>query len=474
MPGDSASNVTIDITGITASFMTDYGTSVFRGTTAHLPLSRLVWGEYESGYRASYTHPLPVALGGQTGPIDVHIAGGTGITYTQSVRIANQTGVSGASADLHYIAVAGNTSGTKHVGASAWVQGITNGILVGVTGTIDIRSAMAFNSPDYGITTEGLQPHGSTYDILGILVQGTSAGATAYVGGETFPGYGFGVPVAITAGRRLSKLTDSVGVSGDVTILSIPARTSATDSISVYGYDGDTKVWCNMYAGDGVTLGHSGDALNVAVTNAGLTFQVDVSAIVGVTNATGGTLRVQGHTGGGGDPVVVMGDNAGAIDVISNSGVNATVSGTVTIDDANILQELQGSTGELLTRLTDIKTGTNHISAIRTDLKTGNVRATISSITKPPALFAGTVNVSTSASALATNTELKAGVTIKSSPNNDNNILIGNRTLAQRPTEGYLLEPGESIYLEIDNLNKIYHIMQGISQLPVVLHYVGS
>lgn len=480
MAGDTSSNITIDITGNTASIATDYANSGTGFSTAHVPISKIVWGESGSSSRTSLTNPLPIQISGQTGPIEI-TGYLSGTTYTNSISISNYAGTAGSSGDLEYIAVAGNTTGTQPVGISGSIQGITNGVpvIIATTGPsngdystgIHIRGAMASDGASYGPT------FGGTFGTaLGILVQGTSAGATAYVGGETFPGYGFGVPIAVTAGRRLSKGTDTVTVTGDVGTSRSWNNLSSTDSISVYGSDQTPYVRTNLYYGTGGnSAGFSGDALKVAVVNGGITFSVSVSAETGVTNS-GGALRVQGPVAEDGNAIVIKGENAGAVDVISNSGVSATVSGTVAIDDANLLQELKGTTGELLSRLTDIKTGTNQISAIRTDLKSGSVRTTISSIIRPDNIRAGSATSTTTATTIHNNMELKSGVTIKSSPTNNINIIIGNQTLQTNPSQGYLLEPGESIYLEISNLNKIYHIQdvtdQGASNQT--LHYIGS
>ena len=308
-----------------------------------------------------------------------------------------------------------------------------------------------------------------------VLVMGTSMGATAHVNGETFGVGGFGIPIAVTGGRRLTSSTDSVTVSGQVNVTGGWDMTSATDSVSVFGYDQGSHVWTKMYAGDGATLGHSGDALNVNLVNAGMTFDVTVSATTGVTNAESGNgLMIQGYTGTNGNPITIRGEAAGAVDVVSNSGVNANVTNTVTIDDAAIIQAIQGSTGPIVTNLSDIKSGTNQIGAIRTELKSGAVRTTISSITKPSNLIVGAVSSSSTPSKVHNNMEILTGITLKNPPTNKNNILIGNSAMPTNPTVGYILEPGESLYLEINNLNKIFHKTIGSSIGTHTLSYIGS
>jgi hypothetical protein len=357
---------------------------------------------------------------------------------------------------ISYIAVAGNTLGTTLVGVTGTIQGISGGVEVGVTGSVTIQGAMGTNS---------------------VLVMGTSMGATAHVNGETFGVGGFGIPIAVTGGRRLDSAVDSVTVSGQVNVTGGWDMTSATDSVSCYGHDQGSKVWTRMFAGDGTTLGHSGDALNVNIINAGLTAEITVSATTGVTNS-GGALRVQGYSGSG-DPITIRGEVAGAVDVVSNSGVNANVTNTVAIDDTSIIQSIEGSTGPLISTLTDVKSNTNYINAIRTDLTSGRVRTTIAAITKPDILVSGSVNSTKNVSSIHNNTSLKTGVTIKSSPTNNYNIIIGSETLLHQPTQGFLIEPGESIYLEVSNLNKIYHVVDKPpvntpSSLSETLHYIGS
>tara|TARA_R100000008_G_scaffold11428_1_gene5719 strand:+ start:717 stop:2141 length:1425 start_codon:yes stop_codon:yes gene_type:complete len=472
---DITDNIIINTTGDTASMATDYGNAGTGFTNSHIPISKIAWGDIDNGYRTSLTNPLPAQIAGQTGPIDVNLVGSTGATA--NIKIQNY-GSLGVASSLEYVAVSGNTAGTQAVGISGWIQGVTNGIpvIIATTGPangdystgIHLRGAMA---SDGAGTTLG----GTFGTALGILVQGTSAGATATVAGEVFPGYGFGVPIATTAGRRLSKDTDTITVTGDVGTSRSWTTSSATDSISVFGADQTQYIRANLYNGTGgASCGFSGDALKVAVVNGGITFSVTIGSTydLGVTNGSAGALRIQGPTGSYGDAITVRGEQAGAVDVVSTAGLSTTVSGTVTIDDDDILQELKGTTGELIGGLINIKKGTDQISAIRTDLKSGSVRTTVSSITKPENLRAGNKKVLNDATSIHKGTELLTGVTIKNLVTSDTDVYIGSSSLVSNPTMGYLLEPGESIYLEINNLNKIYCRKDG--EQSATLHYIGT
>ena len=67
---------------------------------------------------------------------------------------------------------------------------------------------------------------------------------------------------------------------------------------------------------------------------------------------------------------------------------------------------------------------------------------------------------------------MKSGVTVKCATRSDN-ILIGNMGLQSSQKNGYLLEPGESIFLEVNNLNKIWVVLQGNAGNASV-YYIGT
>ena len=462
---DINNNINIDISGNTASMATDYGLSgVCLGST-HVPLSKIVWGDNDNGKRVDLSNPLPIQIAGQTGPIEIYgkISGQT----NGNVQISNF--MSSDSATLQYIAVAGSTNGNTPIGVTGQIQGIYNGVPLTITGDVKLLGAMARDA------------YGNSADVYGILVQGTSAGNTATVAGEVFPGYGFGVPVAITAGRRLNYEVDSIRI--DNTTIGISGGrqlTSATDTVAVYGYDGGSVVRTSLHSGsDGVTAGFSGDALKVAITNGVFSITANVSAVTGVTNASEPPLRIQGYTAGAPyDPVVVKGTNNGALEVFANTSLNTNVVNSVEIQDQDILNALQTGTKPLISNLSSIKGNTNLISNIHTDMTTGRgVSAKITSIDKPSAVRSGskTISGNQSTQMLHKNLELKTGITVKLSPSSSSNVLIGSRSLSNDSSSGYLLEPGESVYLEVNNVNKIYIKTEDTSQnITATIYYIGS
>jgi len=437
---DTDRNIVIDITGNTAAMATDFNTSGSGLTNAHVGITKLVWGDHTEGKRVTVSDPLPIQWAGQTGPVTV---GGT-ISGTTSgsfpMRNYGQDG-SGASAALHYLAISGNTSGTMRVGVTGEIEGVVGGTPVGVTGNVVIRGFL----------------HGTDDTLRGIGIQGTSAGITASVAGEVFPGYGFGIPIATTGGRRLNSDVDSVNVSGTVNSTGGRQLTPSTDSVKVYGWDEGKSVHTMLRASnDGVTAGFSGDALKVAVTNGTFNITANVAAVTGVTNASEPPLRIQGYTASAqADPVIVRGENSGALEITATSALNTTVTGTVAINDDELLDYLGKDLDTPITnKITSIKNDTGYIKNISDDLSRGKITAKISEISRPSDLRSGKKTTTNITQQLHTNMQMKSGVTLKCMGNG--NALVGNYGLMNNQDAGYLLEPGESIFIEVNNLNKIY------------------
>lgn len=173
----------------------------------------------------------------------------------------------------------GNTSGSAiHVtgGVNAFVYGVTGATPVAVTGSVSISSSV-------GIT---------------------------------------GV-VNVTGGRYLNSATDSIMVSG--TLAKSWNLTNANDNITVYGVGGATFLSSKIMGSDGTIIGNSGGALNVNLVGAGISATVNVGTVIGVENATGGVLRIEGTAGG--TPVPV----SGTVSVSSLPDISITNS-VITID----------------------------------------------------------------------------------------------------------------------------------------------
>ena len=63
MAGDTGSNIIIQISGNTAEMGTDFASGGDVGlTNAHVPLSKIAWGDSTLSKRVTETQPLPVKV----------------------------------------------------------------------------------------------------------------------------------------------------------------------------------------------------------------------------------------------------------------------------------------------------------------------------------------------------------------------------------------------------------------------------
>ena len=410
MADDITSNISITTSDGTAILGTDYGTSGVGLTLAHVQLAKLAWGDDVTTKRVSETYPLPVYLYGTTGSALIGITGAvTGTGGAFPVRNISNT----------YLVVGGPPTGYGYsynsLPVTGYVQGITNGVNVGVTGTIRVAN--------------------------NLYVQGITGG----------------IELGITGGRRLNSSTDSVTVYGNVGISGGLALVAASNSVSVYGSDLGSKVLTRIYASDGTTLGYSGDALNVNIVGAGITATVSINPVVGVTNGYGLPLKVCGSGVTSDAAVIVQGKLAGgALEIGAITAVPVGVTGTVVINDTNIVNSLESTSKPIVSNLVSIKTNTAVISTINDKLSTGVIQTKVTETVKPSRLLNGKKDLTTTAAAIAATNALKIGCHVKAPLTNTDTIYIGSNTLLTAPTDGYTLEPGESIFIEIDNISKVY------------------
>ena len=267
-----------------------------------------------------------------------------------------------------------------------------------------------------------------------------------------------GILLGITGGRNLNSATDSVGVTGTVQINGLPLI-AALNSVAVYGADLGDKVLTRIYGSDGTTLGMVSDALKVSVVNAGITFAVNISATVGVTNATGPLgLKVMGTGVTAAFPIIIQGTAPdGAIEIVSYDELAVSIADTVTIDDSNIVDSLESSSKPLITALSFIRSNTNVISTINDRIANGTIQSKVTEIVRSNTVTHGKKDATTSPMALSsTVTNLKSGVNIKCSSRNTDVVYIGNSKLLTAQGDGYPLDPGESIFIECNSAALVY------------------
>ncbi len=80
----------------------------------------------------------------------------------------------------------------------------------------------------------------------------------------------------------------------------------------------------------------------------------------------------------------------------------------------------------------------------------------IGTITLPSAIYNGKKTVSTPGTAeiIASSQTLVAGVTVKALIGNTGRVYVGNSGVDS--SNGFELDPGQTIFVEIDNINKVY------------------
>lgn len=396
----TADNIEITIASGTAIIATDYGTSGASGfSAAHAQISKIAWGDVDNTYRANESYPLPVKIYGLTAttmPVSGTISG-TGDFYVRT----NPT--------IPLIIKGSTFSTDAPVGISGGVYGVSGGYPIGITGNINIANNLAI----YGIS-----------------------GGTA---------------IAVTGGRRLSSTTDSVTVYGNIGLSGGLGLVAATNSVSVFGPSGTTWIHANIYSGN-TAIGISGDALKVAVTNTGFTFNVSVAATVGVTNdASGSALRVQGISGG--TPVTIRGSlSGGAVEIGAYTAVPVGISGTVSIDDTNITDSIESLKTNIGTVASNAAYALDILNILNSN--SSGARVVVNSITRPARAIHGQKNLTTTAAPISTES-LRTGVTIKSPSTNSVDIYIGN-AITVSTSNGFILSPGETIYLELSTLASLF------------------
>lgn len=423
MAADTTSNIKITLFGGSgindyAEMGTDFGTSGVGLGAAHVPISKIAWGDEFTANRVTTAAPFPVRLYGTNS--SVPITGNVGASGTFTIQTSS----------TNPIIVKGSTFTTDSpVNIIGRVQGITNGTQIGVTGTVSVGNSIAV----YGVS-----------------------GAAA---------------IGVTGGRFLKSDTDSITVTGSVGINGL-TMSAASHSVAVYGSDLGSKVLTRIYGSDGATLGMSGDALKVALVNSGINFSVSMGGSIGVTNASENPLRVQGYTGSTGTPLTIKGQLAGgAVEVAATSTIPVGVCGNVSIDDTDIITSLESSSKPLIANLADINSNTSAIQSIQNQLTSfSGANVTVREINRPSNVIHGQKEVTTIPSSISSGV-LKVGVTVKALRANTGPVYVGSGgTLTA--TNGYILDAGDSVFIETDDLKRIF--VRVDANIKATVSYIAS
>jgi hypothetical protein len=333
------------------------------------------------------------------------------------------------------------------------IQGLSGAFGVGVTasrpeGLLIRRLSFPYNNTGAG--EHAATPDGDRVGIVGIK------GATA---------------VEVTGGVRI--VHSPAGGSMEIRNLS-----SGRDNVAVWGADGGTAAHVKLFHSDGTPIGISGSALKVAIDNGTFTGNVTLSTNVYVRNATGGVLKVQGSTGA---EIVVKGPlSGGALEVASPSGLNIRnltsadtvgLAGGAAEDLGQIQSDVSIGTGRLGNIQTNSENLINKVTSLNSDVNKMVVDGTeesnvdseeiafnthIHRVYQPDVLISLSKVIGSNATQLNNNTVIYNGVYVSADSGNTEDILVGNTALKQNSRGGYQLAAGESVFLQVSNLNRIY------------------
>jgi hypothetical protein len=178
----------------------------------------------------------------------------------------------------------------------------------------------------------------------------------------------------------------------------------------------------------GVSNGGGANALLVQVLGAPIALTATIGPSVTVTNTDSTPLYIRGSTG---SPVSITGITLESLlTTINNSGISGS-------------------------------TFTSRIPVIETLLTNGTAKVKLDSYTLPTTLSTGLFTATTSPTAVSVSGFTCArGVNLKSNYTNTFQIFVG-ITSAIGSTNGYPIDPGENLFLEISNLNKLFAVSGG-------------
>ena len=204
-----------------------------------------------------------------------------------------------------------------------------------------------------------------------------------------------GCRVEVTGGRFLNKLTDNV---------------------SVFGPSGNTWIYSNLVYSSGVAIGTTANPMQVSFS--GVTITANIASTIGVTNDSAGNgLRIQGMTGG--------------------RSVDVTVGNTVGINDTAVLASMAGISNSL---------GTLNAQILSI---AGSVPSTIKSARTAPTNVVSQMDM--------TGFTCSHGINLKAAATNTNLVYFAGNT-AVSATTSYGLDPGEEIFVKVNNTNKIFTV----------------
>jgi hypothetical protein len=197
------------------------------------------------------------------------------------------------------------------------------------------------------------------------------------------------------------------------------------DSISVFGPSGSTWVYTNLVNSSGTEIGNSANPVHVQIS--GATINALINPTVGVSNSALFPLFISGVSGA--------------------TAVSVNVGNTVGVNDTAILSGMTALYGQLVSLNLGLAT------AMPSGFKTGRTSSTYPAVQQLDSGY--TCGKGVSVKALSTNTDF---------------IYLGNSG-SFSGSVGHALDPGDSVFLSIDNLSKIYVLSASSTQ---TVTYIAS
>jgi len=250
---------------------------------------------------------------------------------------------------------------------------------------------------------------------------GMTATISGFCGTINIQGVGSGTPVPVSGTVNVMGLTASPVYVQTTTGCRVEVTggrylNKLTDNVSVFGPSGNTWIYSNIVNASGVAIGTTSNPMQVSFS--GVTITANIASTIGVTNdSPGNGLRIQGMTGG--------------------RSVDVTVGNTVGINDTAILAGMTNVYGQLLALNAQIL---NIAGSVPSSIKSGRTSSTASATQMDITGFTCSYGINLKAAATNTNLVYFAGNTAVSS------------------SASYGLDPGEEIFVKVNNTNKIWTV----------------
>jgi hypothetical protein len=275
----------------------------------------------------------------------------------------------------------------------------------------------------YGVT--GVATLASSSNPLPVSVGGgLTATISGFSGLITVQGTGGGYPLPVSGtiiatGSTASPVYVKTYTGSQIEITGGRLYTTA-DSISTYGPSGSTSFFVKLIGSTGWNIGTVGDALKVSIT--GATFQATIPSTVLVAGISGATA------------------------------VNVTVGNTVWINNTDVTNGITA----IYTQVVGLRTDMQALGVGRpTSFKTGRVAPTSATVSQMD----------------SSGFTCLSGINLRALSTNTDFVYVGNTSGLVGSSFGYALDPGENVFLDIQNTNKVYAISNTGTQ---VITYMAS